>query len=43
MDAHHPEIKRTIQQTGELTAETEAVLKAGLEEFRKLKIRDLDM
>ncbi len=43
MDAQHPEVKRTIHQTGELTAEAETVLRQGLEEFKKLKIRDLDM
>ena len=43
MDAQHPEVKRTIHQTGELSEEAEAILKTGLEEFRKLKIRDLDM
>lgn len=43
MDAQHPEVKRTIHQTGELSEEAEAILKAALEEFRKLKIRDLDM
>ena len=37
MDTNYPEVKRAIHETGELSEETEARLKNGIEEFRKLK------
>jgi F-type H+-transporting ATPase subunit alpha len=35
MDDHYPEIKREIHETGNFSAETEELMKKGIEEFKK--------
>lgn len=36
MDDHYPEIKREIHETGDFSAESEELLKKGIEEFKKV-------
>ena len=43
VDAHYPEVRRTINETGELSSETENTLRAGIEEFKKLKADELEI
>jgi F-type H+-transporting ATPase subunit alpha len=40
IDTHHPEIGKTIKSTGKLDEDTEAKLKAAIEEFKKTRISD---
>lgn len=36
MEDHYPEVKRAIRETGDLSAETESLMKKGIKEFKKV-------